>query len=67
MRNAAVDIPDYFVRANFAAGGSMQIGNGCFRNRQAFKLLLRDHVGDGPHVALNLLLRESCHCIGSLF
>jgi len=67
MRNAAVDVPDYFIRADFAAGGAMQIGHGCFRDRQAFELLLRDRVCNGPHVALNFLLRESSHCLGSLF
>jgi hypothetical protein len=60
-----VDVPDYFIRVDFASRGAMKIGNGRIRNRKAFKFLLSDRMGNGPHVALNFLLRDRSQCRGA--
>jgi hypothetical protein len=56
-----VNVADNFIRVDLTPRNTMKIGNGVRRNLQTFKLLLRDRVGDRPHVSLNGLLAKRGH------
>ena len=54
MLEAAADVADHFVRVDFTSRCAVQIGNGGIRHPKTFKLLVRDRMSNGPHIALNL-------------
>src|ERR1039458_7349146 len=50
------NVADDLIRADLAPRGALQVANGRLRHLQAFKFLLRNRAGNGPHVVLNLPL-----------
>jgi hypothetical protein len=61
MSDAAMNVADNVVRIDLAARNPLQVGNCGLWDLQAFKLLLRDGVGNVPHVTLNVLLGKRLH------
>jgi hypothetical protein len=67
MLEAAVDVPDHFVRVDFTSRCAVQIGNGGIRHLQAFKLLLCDSMRNGPHIAQDVPFGRRGHVARLLF
>ena len=61
---SAVNVGDHFIRVDLAPRHAMKISRG---DLQTFKLLLRDRLGDGPHVSLTDLPTRRDHGRRSLF
>jgi hypothetical protein len=60
MLQTSVDVADDLVGSDFSLRGAVHILNRSLGDLQALQFLLRDCVGNGPHVALDFLFAESC-------
>jgi hypothetical protein len=49
-----VDVADNFSRVDLTPRNAVKIGDRGCRHLQAFQFLLRNRVGNGPHITLNV-------------
>lgn len=61
MLKPEANVADNLIRLDLTPCGTVKIGNSGRRDLQALKLLLRDRVSYGPHVALSVLLVKRNH------